>query len=72
MQKGSASETLPQKQKQWNPHYSTPCQKFGLACLPPKKVQCLGPAHVESTGDATKRPHRGNVVAATPHLRRAS
>lgn len=33
----------PQKQKQWNPHYSTPCQNFGLACLPPKRCSVSGP-----------------------------
>lgn len=67
--KGSAGETLPQEQKQWNPHYSTPCPKVWFSLPAPKKLQCLGPAHVESTGDATKRPpswerRRGNASLA--------
>lgn len=72
---GTAGETLPQEQKLWNPHYSTPCQKVWVslpACS--QKLQCLGPAHVESTETrqttSSWERRRGNVSLAESIMRR--
>lgn len=73
MQNGTVGATLPAEAEAVEPTLQHTLSKVWVSLPAPKKMQCLGPAHVESTGDATTpswERRRGNASLAESIMRR--